>query len=213
MAGQVGRNKRREASLTAPYVRGDNLPKKSYPRRQNRIYHDRTLLAEGRHLEASWWWSRPEADVEMRVQIRRPVRETAAAGAAPAREVRSLAPGRLRDPPWGYYGPCARSSLTAPVHLGDTQARTEAEPWSRKAVARAAAQRREARRPASWAGDLRRPGDGPSREAGHGVRRFRTSACRRSAPLIFFGGGKQTRGTRPLPIGPAERWLKPAQKA
>src|SRR4051794_41279141 len=25
----------------------------------------------------------------------------------------SRTPGRLRDPTWGYYGPCARSSLTA----------------------------------------------------------------------------------------------------
>ncbi len=90
------------------------------------LYSYPTLLAEGRHHEASWWRSRPEAGVEMRVQLRRPMRETAAAGAAPARVVRSHAPGRLRDPTWGYYGPCARSSLTAPVHRGDTQARTEA---------------------------------------------------------------------------------------
>ena len=39
----------------------------------------------------------------------------------------SSPPGRLRDPPWGHYGPCARCSLTAPVHRGDTQARTGAE--------------------------------------------------------------------------------------
>jgi hypothetical protein len=31
--------------------------------------------------------------------------------AAPAREVRSLAPGRLRDPTGGHYDPSARSSL------------------------------------------------------------------------------------------------------
>jgi len=54
-----------------------------------------------------------------------------------------------------------------------------------KAFARAAAGRREARRPASWAGHLRRSGDGSARETDHRVRRFRTSACRRSAPLIF----------------------------
>jgi hypothetical protein len=51
--------------------------------------------------------------------LRRPKRETAAAGAAPAGVVRSHAPGRLRDPPWGYYGPCARCSLKAPVHRGE----------------------------------------------------------------------------------------------
>ena len=38
------------------------------------------------------------------------------AGAAPAGELRKLALGRLRDPTWGYYGPCARCSLTARVH-------------------------------------------------------------------------------------------------
>jgi hypothetical protein len=59
---------------------------------------------------------------------------------------------------------------------------------------KAAAGRREARRLASLAGDLRRSGDRLDREAGHRVRRFRTSACRRSAPLIFSGsddGGKR----------------------
>jgi hypothetical protein len=36
------------------------------------------------------------------------------------------------------------------------------------------------------------------------VRRIRTSACRRSAPLVFSGSGERTRGTRPHPTGPAE---------
>src|SRR5215213_381037 len=36
-------------------------------------------------------------------------------------------PGRLRDPSWGYYGPCARCSLTARRDRRDTQARTGAE--------------------------------------------------------------------------------------
>jgi hypothetical protein len=58
----------------------------------------------------------------MRAQIRRLMRETAAAGAAPARVVRSHAPGRLRDPPWGHYGPCARSSLTARFITGHASA-------------------------------------------------------------------------------------------
>ena len=57
----------------------------------------------------------------------------------------------------------------------------------------AAAERREARRPASWAGHLRRSGDGPDREVGSRGAAFRTSACRRSAPLIFFGGAKRQR--------------------
>src|SRR5205085_1852544 len=51
-----------------------------------------------------------------------------------------------------------------------------------------AAERRKAR-PARvmGSGDLRRSGDRLDREAGHRVRRIRTSACRRSAPLIFLG--------------------------
>ena len=39
----------------------------------------------------------------------------------------SRAPGRLRDSAFGYYGPCARSSLTARADPRDTQARPGAE--------------------------------------------------------------------------------------
>ena len=67
----------------------------------------------------------------------------------------------------------------------------------------AAAERREARRWAYPTGDLRRSGDRPCREAGHGVRRFRTSACRRSAPLVFLGSEK--RQGHPPPIQPGRR--------
>jgi hypothetical protein len=73
-------------------------------------------------------------------------------------------------------------------------------------VPRAAAERREARRPASWAGDLRRSEDRPSREAGHGVRRLphqRLSAL--CSPRSFGGGTRQ--GRPPLLNGAAERWL------
>ncbi len=63
------------------------------------------------------------------------------------------------------------------VHHGD--AKRGPEPKS------AAAGRREACRLASLAGHLRRSGDGLDRETSRRVRRFRTSACRRSAPLIF----------------------------
>jgi len=31
------------------------------------------------------------------------------------------APGRLREPPWGHYGPCARSSLGTAGRLTDGQ--------------------------------------------------------------------------------------------
>jgi hypothetical protein len=77
----------------------------------------------------------------------------------------------------------------------------------RKAMPRAAAGRREARRPTSLAGDLRRSEDRPDRKAGHGVRRFRTSACRRSAPLFFFGERRKTKGYPPPSNRAAERWL------
>jgi hypothetical protein len=35
--------------------------RRSYPRPENRPYPSQTLLTEGRHLEASWWWSRPDS--------------------------------------------------------------------------------------------------------------------------------------------------------
>ena len=76
------------------------------------------------------------------------------------------------------------------------------ESAARRRSENAAAGRRKARRPASWAGDLWRSRDRPGREAGHGVRRFRTSACRRPAPLIFSEeAGKTTKGTRPCRSG------------
>src|ERR1043165_7265601 len=88
------------------------------------------------------------------------------------------------------------------------------ESAARRRSENAAAERRKARRPASLAGGLRRSEDRPCREAGHEVRRFRTGACRRSAPLASFrGGGKRTGAPAPLSNGPAQRWLKPAQKA
>src|SRR2546423_2932577 len=47
----------------------------------------------------------------------------------------------------------------------------------------AAVERREARRPASSAGDPWRSRDRPDREAGHGVRRFRTQRLSALCPL------------------------------
>jgi hypothetical protein len=47
------------------------------------------------------------------------------------------------------------------------------------------------------------PEMGSARETDHRVRRFRTGACRRSAPLTF-GERKTDTGTRPQPTGPAE---------
>ena len=78
----------------------------------------------------------------------------------------------------------------------------------------AAAERRKARRPASWAGDLRRSGDRSDRETDHRVRRFRTSACRRSAPLIFRGERKTGKGIRrPASNRAAERCLERGESA
>ena len=45
--------------------------------------------------------------------------------AAPADAPNQRVPGRLGNPPWGYYGPCARSSLTTQSgNAVRTQART-----------------------------------------------------------------------------------------
>jgi hypothetical protein len=139
----------------------------------------------------------------MRAQIRRPKRETAAAGAAPAGEVRSLALGRLRDPPWGYYGPCARSSLTAqrtaspPGYASADRSWANAErhsPEPQQSVERRAGLRYWpviSERSRRWT----RPRGG-SRGAA-----IRTSACRRSAPLIFLRERKTDEGTAPCQSG------------
>ena len=168
-------------------ARGDNFAKKSNPRLQNLPYPSRTLLAEGRHHEASYGGAGRRRDRRTGPRIRQPApgnsgpwleRRPRCRLATGTRAASGLRPGTQRSP--------ARSWLTAAHDAAESAARCRKE--------NAAAERREARRPASWAGHLRRSGDGPDREAGHGVRRFRTSACRRSAPLIFFGERKQTTG-------------------
>ena len=113
----------------------------------------------------------------------------ASAGAAPALSARNRHPGGVGAPPGGTMASCQELA-------DDRWAQCARESAARRRKENAAAERREARRPASWAGDLRRSEDRPDREAGHRVRRFRTSACRRSAPLIFRER-KQTKGTRP----------------
>ena len=100
----------------------------------------------------------------------------------------------------GVQRPPARSWLTA-------ARKRAAESAARRRSENAAAERREARRPASWAGDLRRSEDRPDREAGHRVRRFRTSACRRSVPLIFLGRGNNEGHPAPRANRAAQRWL------
>src|SRR5438876_8636093 len=82
------------------------------------------------------------------------------------------------------------------------------ESAARRRKENAAAERRKARRPASWAGDLRAlPEDRSARETDHRVRRSAPAPVGVLLPSIFRASGKQTRGTRPLPTGPAQRWL------
>jgi hypothetical protein len=70
-------------------------------------------------------------------------------GAAPASVPHQHAPGRLREPPWGYYGPCARSSLTAQrtEKSAGTRKRGPKLRRMRRHSLRAAVERREARVP------------------------------------------------------------------
>src|SRR5690349_14954220 len=68
--------------------------------------------------------------------------------------------------------------------------------------------RREARRPASWAGHLRRSGDGHDREARHGVRRSAPAPVGVLLPS-FFKRAEKTEGHPPRSIGAADRWLLP----
>src|SRR5207342_969906 len=89
--------------------------------------------------------------------------------------------GGVGAPPGGTTAPCQE---LADGRGAWAKARPPAvESAARRRKENAAVERREARRPASLAGDLRRSGDRPDREAGHGVRRSAPSASRRSAPL------------------------------
>ena len=118
----------------------------------------------------------------------------------------SRSPGRLRDPPWGHYDPCARSSLTARVTSGHASAdRSWANTERHSLEPQQSAERRPGGRSRRGSQAILRSAHPRGRPR---VRRFRTSACRRSAPLDFFGERKRTRGTRsPTRNRPAERWL------
>jgi hypothetical protein len=115
---------------------------------------------------------------------------------------RQPAHGRRRGSARGRYPP-ARSWLMAALSaLLKSAARRRKED--------AAAERREARRwaiPPVISGD---PEIGPLARRTIGVRRFRTSACRRSAPP-HFQGAEEDKGHPSLSNGPAERWLKDRQ--
>jgi hypothetical protein len=125
-----------------------------------------------------------------------------------SKEVRRAAPaagrhaglGRPGAPPGGHYGPPARSWL---IRMASSRSGKRG-PGSEKSRSRAprGAPARVMGRSSSGV-----PGDGSARETDHGVRRFRTSACRRPAPLNVFGERKRTRASGALIKPAAERWL------
>jgi len=116
------------------------------------------------------------------------------AGAAPAGEPRKLAPGRLRDPTWGYYGPCARSSLTARVHRRarkrgpELRHRSKGDAESRSRAPKGATAGVSGRH-------LRRSGDGPDREAGHGCGVSAPAPVGALLPSFFEGSGNGRRAS------------------
>src|SRR5712691_6148279 len=119
-----------------------------------------TLLAEGRQPVTFGGWSR----------VRRP-----------RASLVSSHSGGLGAPPGG---------TTAPrQELADGRGANASTKSAARGLKNAAVERREARRPTLLAGDPWRSRDRPDRKAGHGCgEKFRTSACRRSAPLA---GGKK----------------------
>src|SRR5438067_9804652 len=75
-------------------------------------------------------------------------------------------------------------------------------------------ERREARRPASSAGDLGRTRDRPDREAGHGVRRFRTQRLSALCPPCCGGTrddgvprAAKNRGSGALAVSEDRGWM------
>jgi hypothetical protein len=105
----------------------------------------------------------------------------------------SRRPGGSGNPLLGYYGPCARSSLTARHVHRDTQARTgvEASPQgdaqSRSRASRGAPARVMGRSSSGV------PADGPGREAGHGVRRSAPAPVGALLPSHFWREREQTK--------------------
>ena len=80
------------------------------------------LLVEGRQPVTLDWWSKRDARPEIRLGGPGQMRKRICLRGARASGLVSRALGRLRDPPWGYYGPCARSSLTARLTTGHASA-------------------------------------------------------------------------------------------
>jgi hypothetical protein len=125
-------------------------------------------------------------------------RRSAGGAGRPPRAGSQPALGRSRGSAWG--------TLRSPrQELADRTAHSRLKSAARESK-RAAVERREARRPASSAGDLGRTRDRPDREAGHRVRRFRTQRLSALRPPHC---GRQTgrRRTRAPPTTrAAQRW-------
>src|SRR5262249_37623100 len=128
----------RRARVALPALRiiaGITSRKIIYPRSSNRTYITCTLLTEGRHLEASWWRSRPEerggdAPLILPGAI---LKRVACAVPAPGRHA---GPGRPGAPPGGHKGSPARSWLIVGANAG----------WKAwPGMTRAAMERRKAR--------------------------------------------------------------------
>ena len=111
------------------------------------------------------------------------------------RAASGLRPGTLRSP--------ARSWLTIE---GTLCAVTKARPDAVRKTPQQSAERRAGLR--HWPVISGVPEMGPLARRATGRRGFRTSACRRSAPLFFFGERKTDEGhPEPHPNRAAERWL------
>jgi hypothetical protein len=136
------------------------------------IHNAPTSLAEGRLPETFGGWSEG-----------RPLR----AGLV------SLHSGGSGQRAGRHYDRSARCSLDGPAPMPSPGSPARSCGGGDSAR-NAAVERREARRPASLAGDPWRSRDRPDRKAGHRVRRSAPSACRRSAPLVSGRGGKVGKG-------------------
>src|SRR3954470_17372912 len=110
----------------------------------------------------------------------------------------SRAPGRLRDPPWGYYGPCARSSLTCRFDHRTRNARTGVGRKLKEHSPKPQVERREARtRDRKRVPHISRCAQGGFAGRPKGSRR----PLRLPALRFPFGEGKKARARAPLTSG------------
>jgi len=114
----------------------------------------------------------------------------------------SRAPGRLRDPPWGHYDPCARSSLHGDAPLARLRKRRTGAGKCRSGAPRGAPS------PRHGPGHLRRlPEMDPTARRVTGAAASAPAPVGALLPSFFRGAENGQRGARPLSTGPAERWL------